>query len=54
MYGGDEVLWTVCGISLEVNGSEVARMILKKLGVVRRIGSLVDVTIFFFFFFIVT
>ena len=43
MYGGDEVLWTVCGILLEVNGSEVACMILKKLKVVRGIGSVVDV-----------
>ena len=34
VHGGDEVLWTVRGVELEVNGSDVARTILKNLEVV--------------------
>ena len=34
VHGGDKVLWTVRGVELEVNGSDVARMILRNLEVV--------------------
>ena len=41
VHGGDEVLWTVRGVELEVNGSDVARMILKNLDAVWGVGSVV-------------
>ena len=34
LHGGDKVLWMVRGVELEVNGSDVARMILRNLEVV--------------------
>ena len=39
--GGDEVLWTVRGVELEVNGSDVARMISRNLEAVWGVGSVV-------------
>ena len=41
VHGGDEVLWTVCGVELKVNGSDVARMILRNLEAVWGVGSVV-------------
>ena len=41
MHGGNEVLWTVRGVEQEVNGSDIARMILKNLEAVWGIGSVV-------------
>ena len=41
VHGGDEVLWMVCGVELEVNGSDVARMILRNLEAVWGVGSVV-------------
>ena len=41
VHGGDEVLWTVRVVELEVNGSDVARMILRNLEVVWGVGSVV-------------
>ena len=41
VHGGDEVLWTVHGVELEVNGSAVARMILRNLEAVWGVGSMV-------------
>ena len=38
VHGGDEVLWTVRGVELEVNGSGVARMILRNLEAVLGVG----------------
>ena len=41
VHGGDEVLWTVRGVELEVNGSDVAMMILRNLEAVWGVGSVV-------------
>ena len=41
VHGGDEVLWTVRGVSEEVNGTEVAGTIFKNLKAVWGVGSLV-------------
>ena len=41
VHGGDEVLWTVRGVGEEVNGTEVARTVMKNLEVVWGVGSLV-------------
>ena len=41
VQGGDEVLWTVRGVELEVNGSDVARTILRNLEAVWGVGSVV-------------
>ena len=41
VHGGDEVLWTVRVVELEVNGSDVARMILRNLEAVWGVGSVV-------------
>ena len=41
VHGGDEVLWTVRGVELEGNGSDVARMILRNLEAVWGVGSVV-------------
>ena len=41
VHGGDEVLWTVRGVELQVNGSDVARMILRNLEAVWGVGSVV-------------
>ena len=41
IHGGDEVLWTAGGVELEVNGSDVARMIWRNLEAVWGIGSMV-------------
>ena len=41
VHGGDEVLWTVRGVELEVNGSDVARTILRNLEAVWGVGSVV-------------
>ena len=41
VHGGDEVLWTVRGVELEVNGSDVARMKLWNLEAVWGVGSVV-------------
>ena len=42
VHGGDEVLWMVRGVELEVNGSDVARMILRNLEAVWGVGSVVE------------
>ena len=41
VHGGDEVLWTVRGVGEEVNGTEVARTVMKNLEAVWGVGSLV-------------
>ena len=41
VHGGDEILWTVRGVKLEVNGSDVARTILRNLEAVWGVGSVV-------------
>ena len=41
VHGGDEVLWTLHGVELEVNGSDVARMILRNMEAVWGVGSVV-------------
>ena len=41
VHGGDEVLWTLRGVELKVNGSDVARMILRNLEAVWGVGSVV-------------
>ena len=41
VHVGDEVLWTVRGVDLEVNGSDVARMISRNLEAVWGVGSVV-------------
>ena len=41
VHGGDEVLWRVRGVELEVNGSDVARAILRNLEAVWGVGSVV-------------
>ena len=41
VHGGDEVLWTVRGVELELNGSDVARTILRNLEAVWGVGSVV-------------
>ena len=41
VHVSDEVLWTVRGVELEVNGSDVARMILRNLEEVWGVGSVV-------------
>ena len=41
VHGGDEVLRTVHGVELEVNGSDVATMILRNLEAVWEVGSVV-------------
>ena len=38
VHGGDEVFWTVRGVELEVNGSDIARMILRNLEWVWGVG----------------
>ena len=38
VHGGDEVLWTVRGVELEMNGSDIARMILRNLESVWGVG----------------
>ena len=42
VHGGDEVLWTVRGVGEEVNGTEVARTVMKNLEAVWGVGSLVE------------
>ena len=41
VHGGDEVLWTVRGVELEVNDSDVVRMILRNQEAVWGVGSVV-------------
>ena len=41
VHGSDKVLWRVRGVELEVNGSDVAKMILGNLEVVWGVGSVV-------------
>ena len=41
VHGGDKVLWTVRGVELEVNGSDVARTVLRNLEAVWGVGSVV-------------
>ena len=41
VYGGDEILWTVRGVELEVDGSKVAQEVLRNLEVVWGVGSAV-------------
>ena len=41
VHGGDEVLWTVRGVEEEVNGTEVARTVMKNLEAVWGVGSMV-------------
>ena len=41
VHAGDEVLWTGSVIKLEVNGSDVGRIILRNLEVVWGVGSVV-------------
>ena len=41
VHGGDEVLWTVRGVGEEVNGTEVAKTVMKNLEAVWGVGSLV-------------
>ena len=41
IHGGNKFLWTVGGVELEVNGSDVARMILRNLEAVWGVGSMV-------------
>ena len=42
VHGSDEVLWMVRGVELEVNGSGVARMILRNLEAVLGVGAVVE------------
>ena len=42
VHGGDKVLWTVRGVELEVNGSDVARLISRNLETVWGVGSGVE------------
>ena len=42
VHGGDEVLWTVRGVELEVNGSDVARMIFRNLEALWGVDSMVE------------
>ena len=41
VHGGDEVLWTVRGVGEEIDGTEVARTVMKNLEAVWGVGSLV-------------
>ena len=41
VHGSDEVLWTVHEVEQEVKGSDVVKMILRNLGAVWGIGSVV-------------
>ena len=41
VHGGDEVLWTVRGVGEDVNGTEVARTVMKNLQAMWGVGSLV-------------
>ena len=40
VHGGDEILWTVRGVDKGVNGSEVAKVVLRNLEAVWGVGSL--------------
>ena len=42
VHDGDEILWTVCGVDEAVNGSKVAKVVLRNLEAVWEVGLLVE------------